>query len=360
MNISVSFLIYVFNALNLPIHETQSECYYFSGPPQFPGPLRHPLFHPHGGMSSSMDALGLMNEEMVSQWRQSLQRSPLGGLGISVSPYHHLTNPTTTNNRTSNESHTPLPVAPMTPPSIGLLPIRSRSPVSNRKFSDSSPDRAGTPSNGHSSPNPDRPDSASNFASSAANGGSNAQSDIDESNSPARIDSKSPFKSDDRPSPSLPINFPGPPGLNLQFPLHMSVSPLVSSGRIPKSDPMEGRLQDMLRYNMEKYAGQALDTLGTSRRVRELLSIHNIGQRLFAKYVLGLSQGTVSELLSKPKCWEKLTEKGRDSYRKMHAWAYDENAVMMLKSLIPRKGELMRPLPTNPLLMKGKTFSYCK
>ena len=75
-----------------------------------------------------------------------------------------------------------------------------------------------------------------------------------------------------------------------------------------------------------------------SRRVRELLSSHNIGQRLFAKYVLGLSQGTVSELLSKPKMWEKLTEKGRDSYRKMHAWAYDENAVLLLKSLIPRKG----------------------
>ena len=141
--------------------------------------------------------------------------------------------------------------------------------------------------------------------------------------------------------------------MNLSFPMHMGVSPLVSTGRIPKSDPMEGRLQDMLRYNMEKYAGQALDTLGTSRRVRELLSIHNIGQRLFAKYVLGLSQGTVSELLSKPKCWEKLTEKGRDSYRKMHAWAYDENAVMMLKSLIPRKGELMRPLTANPLLIKG-------
>ena len=129
------------------------------------------------------------------------------------------------------------------------------------------------------------------------------------------------------------------------------VPPLFSTSRIPKSDPMEARLQDMLRYNMEKYAGQALDTLGMSRRVRELLSIHNIGQRLFAKYVLGLSQGTVSELLSKPKAWEKLTEKGRDSYRKMHAWCYDENAVMLLKSLIPRKGELMRPAP---LLMKGK------
>ena len=305
-----------------------------------------------------MEALGLMNEEMVAQWRQSLQRSPLGGLGINVSPYHHLTNPS--NSRPSNDSHTPLPTsAPMTPPASGLLSGSGpgpRTPLHNQKFSDSSPDRAGSPSNGHSSPNPDdRPDSASNFTPNATNGGSNAQSDCDEASSPIRLESKSPFKCDERPSPSLPMNFPGPPGLNLQFPLHMSVSPLVSSGgRIPKSDPMEGRLQDMLRYNMEKYAGQALDTLGTSRRVRELLSIHNIGQRLFAKYVLGLSQGTVSELLSKPKCWEKLTEKGRDSYRKMHAWAYDENAVMMLKSLIPRKGELMRPISANPLLIKGK------
>ncbi len=117
-------------------------------------------------------------------------------------------------------------------------------------------------------------------------------------------------------------------------------SSYLGGGRIPKSDPMEGHLQDMLRYNMEKYAGRALDTVGMARRVRELLSIHNIGQRLFAKYVLGLSQGTVSELLSKPKSWEKLTEKGRDSYRKMHAWCYDENAILLLKSLIPKKGEI--------------------
>ena len=108
---------------------------------------------------------------------------------------------------------------------------------------------------------------------------------------------------------------------------------------IPKGDPMEARLQEMLRYNIDKYASQNLDTLHIARRVRELLSIHNIGQRLFAKYVLGLSQGTVSELLSKPKPWDKLTEKGRDSYRKMHGWACDENAVMLLKSLIPKKGE---------------------
>lgn len=108
---------------------------------------------------------------------------------------------------------------------------------------------------------------------------------------------------------------------------------------IPKSDPMEARLQEMLRYNMDKFGSQCLDTLQIARRVRELLSIHNIGQRLFAKYVLGLSQGTVSELLSKPKPWDKLTEKGRDSYRKMHAWSADEASVLLLKSLIPKKGK---------------------
>lgn len=108
---------------------------------------------------------------------------------------------------------------------------------------------------------------------------------------------------------------------------------------IPKGDPMEAKVQEMLRYNLDKYANQNLDTLHISRRVRELLSVHNIGQRVFAKYVLGLSQGTVSELLSKPKPWDKLTEKGRDSYRKMHAWIMDNQAVMLIKSLVPKRGE---------------------
>ncbi|XP_055857058.1 homeobox protein cut isoform X2 [Episyrphus balteatus] len=124
---------------------------------------------------------------------------------------------------------------------------------------------------------------------------------------------------------------------DIQLPPGASMAGRLGESLIPKGDPMEAKLQEMLRYNMDKYANQSLDTLHISRRVRELLSVHNIGQRLFAKYILGLSQGTVSELLSKPKPWDKLTEKGRDSYRKMHAWGCDDNAVMLLKSLIPKK-----------------------
>ena len=140
---------------------------------------------------------------------------------------------------------------------------------------------------------------------------------------------KSPFRFDERTHPFRFSDEFGATGMPVR----------LGESLIPKGDPMEARLQDMLRYNMDKYASQNLDTLHIARKVRELLSIHNIGQRLFAKYILGLSQGTVSELLSKPKPWDKLTEKGRDSYRKMHGWACDENAVMLLKSLIPKKGE---------------------
>ena len=130
--------------------------------------------------------------------------------------------------------------------------------------------------------------------------------------------------------------------------IHPSSSPVSVdhiSGLNPRSSPSEPirsgqyeRLHQMLRMNVEKYMNEALNTLNISRCVRELLSVHNIGQRLFAKYVLGLSQGTVSELLSKPKPWDKLTEKGRDSYRKMHAWATDERCIGLLKGMVPRKG----------------------
>ncbi|KAF8777409.1 Homeobox protein cut like protein [Argiope bruennichi] len=119
-----------------------------------------------------------------------------------------------------------------------------------------------------------------------------------------------------------------------------------SSASTPPSassvDPIDSasteQLQRYLRINVDRFCGESLNTLTIARCVRELLSVNNIGQRLFAKLVLGLSQGTVSELLSKPKPWDKLTEKGRDSYRKMHAWACDQHCVMLLKSMLPKKG----------------------
>ncbi|XP_014782489.2 homeobox protein cut-like 1 [Octopus bimaculoides] len=74
-----------------------------------------------------------------------------------------------------------------------------------------------------------------------------------------------------------------------------------------------------------------IDTLEVTSRVKEVLQFHNLGQRLFGEAVLGLSQGSVSELLSKPKPWHMLSIKGREPFIKMHIWLVDPHNTDRLK-----------------------------
>lgn len=76
---------------------------------------------------------------------------------------------------------------------------------------------------------------------------------------------------------------------------------------------------------------QDLDTLEITTKVKEVLQFHNLGQKLFGEAVLGLSQGSVSELLSKPKPWHLLSLKGREPFFKMHLWLLDPLSIDRLK-----------------------------
>ncbi|TNN18082.1 Homeobox protein [Schistosoma japonicum] len=76
---------------------------------------------------------------------------------------------------------------------------------------------------------------------------------------------------------------------------------------------------------------EPLDTFEIAATVRDLLTKHNISQRQFCRHILRLSQGTMSELLSKPRPWHRLTARGRDSYRRLQAWITDPNNVNSLK-----------------------------
>ena len=49
------------------------------------------------------------------------------------------------------------------------------------------------------------------------------------------------------------------------------------------------------------------------------------------------SQGSLSELLSKPRHWNKLTDKGREAFRRIYGWVSDGKAVALLCSLAPRR-----------------------
>lgn len=52
--------------------------------------------------------------------------------------------------------------------------------------------------------------------------------------------------------------------------------------------------------------------------------------RCLGEAVLNLSQGTVSEILAKPRPWSALSIKGREPYLRMYSWFHDTNNVQKL------------------------------
>lgn len=69
------------------------------------------------------------------------------------------------------------------------------------------------------------------------------------------------------------------------------------------------------------------DRFRSCSQVKEQLSQYSISQRLFGESVLGLSQGSVSDLLARPKPWHMLTQKGREPFIRMKMFLEDDNAV---------------------------------
>lgn len=57
------------------------------------------------------------------------------------------------------------------------------------------------------------------------------------------------------------------------------------------------------------------------------------GQRLFGETILGLTQGSVSDLLSRPKPWHKLSLKGREPFVRMQLWLNDPHNVDKLRAM---------------------------
>lgn len=91
--------------------------------------------------------------------------------------------------------------------------------------------------------------------------------------------------------------------------------------------------------------GEEIDTAEIARQVKEQLIKHNIGQRIFGHYVLGLSQGSVSEILARPKPWNKLTVRGKEPFHKMKQFLSDEQNILALRSIQGRQRGKCSPAP---------------
>uniref|UniRef100_A0A670XZP9 Homeobox protein cut-like n=1 Tax=Pseudonaja textilis TaxID=8673 RepID=A0A670XZP9_PSETE len=121
-------------------------------------------------------------------------------------------------------------------------------------------------------------------------------------------------------------------------------SPLPSSPIVPLSKPSKPSVPPLTPEQYEIYMYQEVDTIDLTRQVKEKLAKNGICQRIFGEKVLGLSQGSVSDMLSRPKPWSKLTQKGREPFIRMQLWLNGELGQGVLPSQGQPQGQVLHSM----------------
>ncbi|KAL7070994.1 hypothetical protein ACQ4LE_009880 [Meloidogyne hapla] len=144
------------------------------------------------------------------------------------------------------------------------------------------------------------------------------------------------FTPPSHPAKKTPNNSGGTKSNNL--PHHHSAA--TAKPFSPEEQKLVNELEARIDANIVKLGNCHLNTTELAVQCTRLMREYSIGQRLFARTVMckvSQSQGSLSELLSKPRPWNKLTDKGRDSFRRIFGWISDDFAIDLLCQLSPRK-----------------------
>lgn len=96
----------------------------------------------------------------------------------------------------------------------------------------------------------------------------------------------------------------------------------------PCNKPLKAVLPPITQEEFDQYSN--INTEDLVKQVKETLSQYSISQRLFGESILGLSQGSVSDLLARPKPWHMLTQKGREPFIRMQLFLEDAEAIPKL------------------------------
>ncbi|XP_068126362.1 homeobox protein cut-like 1 isoform X2 [Hyperolius riggenbachi] len=123
-------------------------------------------------------------------------------------------------------------------------------------------------------------------------------------------------------------------------------SPLPSSPAVSIAKPAKPSVPPLTPEQYEVYMYQEVDTIELTRQVKEKLAKNGICQRIFGEKVLGLSQGSVSDMLSRPKPWSKLTQKGREPFIRMQLWLNGELGQSVLQSQGQQQGQALQSAAT--------------
>uniref|UniRef100_A0AAY4D0H3 Homeobox protein cut-like n=1 Tax=Denticeps clupeoides TaxID=299321 RepID=A0AAY4D0H3_9TELE len=138
-------------------------------------------------------------------------------------------------------------------------------------------------------------------------------------------------------------------GSLMAFPtaLYAAKAALLSANQV-SAGPMETGAPSDQSESSSLGDDDQLDTAEIAYQVKEQLLKHNIGQRVFGHYVLGLSQGSVSEILARPKPWRKLTVKGKEPFIKMKQFLSDEQNILALRTIQVRQRGSITPRIRTP------------
>lgn len=116
-----------------------------------------------------------------------------------------------------------------------------------------------------------------------------------------------------------------------QVPLDLSMKNESDPISMNKSLPMKSNkaiLAPLNEQELSKY--RSINTLELVQTIKDILSRFSISQRHFGEKILGLSQGSVSDILARPKPWDLLTQKGREPFIRMRLFLDDTNAMKQL------------------------------
>lgn len=160
---------------------------------------------------------------------------------------------------------------------------------------------------------------------------------------------------------SLTINTSSTSTSPLKHHKSLSTPPPISA----EENEIVRQLQERVQKNIYRLGNRALKTGEVAKQAKRLMTAYNIGQRLFAKHVMNRvvkSQGSLSELLSKPREWHKHTDKGREAFRRLFGWICDDKAIELLCSLSPRRvsmpcDKVEHPAPESLIETFGESLS---
>ena len=116
-----------------------------------------------------------------------------------------------------------------------------------------------------------------------------------------------------------------------EIPLDLSMKNESDQNSVNKSFPIKSNkaiLPPLNEQELTKY--RAINTLELVQIIKDILSRFSISQRHFGEKILGLSQGSVSDILARPKPWDLLTQKGREPFIRMRLFLDDGNAMKQL------------------------------